>query len=146
MKKRKLSYKIAKFLSPILRPLLRISSPFLRIAKKFYNYYKKLLPDNFYNSWAMTNRDVCYVEKEIRYKPLISVVVPVFNPSSTHLIEMVYSVVNQHYDNWELVLVNTSNNISVRSQAEKCANIDDRIKVVDLEKNQGISNNTNIAI
>jgi glycosyltransferase involved in cell wall biosynthesis len=59
---------------------------------------------------------------------------------------MVYSVVNQHYDNWELVLVNTSNNISVRSQAEKCANIDDRIKVVDLEKNQGISNNTNIAI
>ena len=41
-------------------------------------------------------------EEEISYKPLISVVVPVYNVSMKMLKECIMSVVNQTYDNWEL--------------------------------------------
>ena len=59
---------------------------------------------------------------------------------------MVYSVVNQHYQNWELIMVNGSTNSSSRAQAQACAQIDIRIKVIDLPTNRGISANTNAGI
>lgn len=132
-------FKIAKFFFRLLRPLLRF-------AKKYYDQYKKLLPDHSYNAWATQNEEVCFVDDELGYKPLISIVVPLFNTPNHHLLKMVYSVVNQHYDNWELILTNASSDQNSRREAAHTAQIDSRIKVVEVEKNEGISANTNIAI
>src|SRR3990167_4344394 len=124
----------------------RLFRPWLERLKVVYDTYKTTLPDWSYNAWANTYKNYCYVEKEFRYMPTISVIVPVFNPSASHLLQAVYSVVNQHYENWELVLVNASDVPKLRRQTEALAQIDNRIKVVDVGKNMGISKNTNAAI
>jgi len=136
---RKYSYRFLRLFYPVARPGVRF-------ARKYYAYYRQLNLDGFYNSWAIAKQNVCFVETKFSYKPLISIVVPVFNPSSRHFVEMVYSVINQHYDNWELVLVNASAKKSARALTEECALIDDRIKIINLEDNLGISDNTNAGI
>src|SRR3990167_1798714 len=132
-------FKIAKFFFTLTKPLLLF-------AKKYYDQYKNLLPDHPYNAWATQNEEVCFVDSELGYKPLISIVVPLFNTPTHHFLKMVYSVVNQHYDNWELILANASSDQNSRREAAHTAQIDSRIKVVEVEKNEGISANTNIAI
>ncbi|HLG90568.1 MAG TPA: glycosyltransferase [Candidatus Saccharimonadales bacterium] len=104
------------------------------------------MPDNAYNAWADSNKNFCFVSKKISYRPLISIIVPVFNPRYNHLLEMVYSVINQHYDNWELLLVSASTNTKSRRQTEACIDIDVRIKIINVSGNKGISANTNAGL
>lgn len=85
-------------------------------------------------------------QDDFTYKPLISILVPVFNAPDYYLLPMVYSVVAQKYTNWELVLVNGSTEAAHRQLTEDCAQIDSRIKVAHLETNQGIAGNTNAGI
>lgn len=77
--------------------------------------------------------------------PLISVVVPLYN-TPIHLLDlMVASLTNQSYQKWELVLVNsTPGNRKLARALGKFG--DSRVKVVTLEKNLGISGNTNAGI
>lgn len=82
----------------------------------------------------------------LQKSPLISIVMPVYNPPYNYLLEAVYSVVNQTYDNWELVLVNASTNEGCRRQTEDCAGIDRRVKLVNINQNQGIAGNTNAGL
>src|SRR3990167_399159 len=79
-------FKIAKFFFTLTKPLLLF-------AKKYYDQYKNLLPDHPYNAWATQNEEVCFVDSELGYKPLISIVVPLFNTPTHHFLKMVYSVV-----------------------------------------------------
>jgi GT2 family glycosyltransferase/glycosyltransferase involved in cell wall biosynthesis len=78
-----------------------------------------------------------------RYRPLISVICPVFAPPPSVLVETIASVRAQTYDNWELVLVKAG------AQPEGVATVltacgDERqITVVDLDDNLGIAGNTN---
>ncbi|MEX0881317.1 MAG: glycosyltransferase, partial [Candidatus Saccharimonadales bacterium] len=104
------------------------------------------MPDSAYNAWASSNKDLCFVNKKINYAPLISIIVPVFNTRHEHLLEMVYSVVNQHYGNWELLLVNGSTKSDRRRQTVACAQIDTRIKIIAISGNKGISENTNAGL
>ena len=60
-------------------------------------------------------------EQELEYKPLISVVVPVYNVEPQMLTACIQSVQNQTYDNWELCLVDDcSTDAHVR---ELCGNL-----------------------
>lgn len=80
-----------------------------------------------------------------------SIVVPLYKTPQKYLDEMVDSIINQTYSNWELCLADGS----VDSKEEKSpltsvlqdyTEKDSRIKFVTLEKNMGISENTNGAI
>ena len=42
--------------------------------------------------------------ESLKYKPKISVIVPVYNVLDKHLIPCIESVINQEYTNWELCL------------------------------------------
>jgi glycosyltransferase involved in cell wall biosynthesis len=84
--------------------------------------------------------------KKLTHEPLISIVVPVFNPPAVHFLSMVYSVVNQTYPNWQLVLVNASSNKKARELTRDAKHIDDRITVANLQTNLGIAENTNAGI
>lgn len=76
---------------------------------------------------------------------LVSIVTPVYN-SEKFISETIQTVKNQTYQNWELLLVNdysTDNSENVIREYEKQ---DDRIKLINLEKNSGaaIARNTGI--
>lgn len=78
----------------------------------------------------------------------ISVLVPLYNTPINFLREMIDSVVEQTYPNWELCLADGSD--KKHKKVEKCckkyAARDSRIVYKKLEKNLGISENTNACI
>ena len=65
-----------------------------------------------YQEWIrlcdrITEGDILAFRKEaddLNHKPLISVVMPVFNPPKKFLIKAIESVLSQAYENWEFVL------------------------------------------
>ena len=74
--------------------------------------------------------------------PLFSIVVPLYNTKTDLLNELVGSVTDQVYANWELVLVNSTPK-NAKLKKVLTALTDPRIRVVELEQNLGISENTN---
>lgn len=82
------------------------------------------------------------------YTPKISVLVPLYNTPIKYLREMILSVQKQTYPNWELCLADGSDgeHSSVGEMVLEMQKQDDRIKYIKLEKNHGISENTNACI
>lgn len=107
-----------------------------------------------YNNWINhrlnpTLLDVQYKThiNNLKNKPLISIVVPVYNPSVTFLAAAIESVINQQYTNWELCLADdVSPNPEVRQLLEAYSKKDNRIKVVFRTTNGHISECTNSAL
>lgn len=77
--------------------------------------------------------------------PIISVVVPVYNPPAEYLEAMIQSVMEQTYPHWELCLADASTAPHVRPILQKTS-ADPRIKVRFLESNAGIVGNSNAAL
>lgn len=77
-----------------------------------------------------------------------SILVPLYNTPVNFLEEMINSVIGQTYGNWELCLADGSDSehTDVRECAERYAKADSRIVYRKLEKNLGISENTNACI
>lgn len=80
------------------------------------------------------------------YNPKISIIVPTYNTPLDFLIEMIDSVRNQSYSNWELCIADGSTNSTVKDYVTELQSTDDRIKLKLLDKNYGISGNTNEAL
>lgn len=79
-------------------------------------------------------------------KQLISIVVPVYNTPQVFLRQMIESVQNQSYSEWELCIGNASpENKEMKKILEEYKN-DARIKEVEIPENKGISQNTNRAM
>ncbi len=75
--------------------------------------------------------------------PRISIVVPLYNTPQQFLVELLDSVQNQTYRNWELCLVDAGQDETVRQTVQERAAADARIRYQKLEKNEGIAGNTN---
>jgi glycosyltransferase involved in cell wall biosynthesis len=79
-------------------------------------------------------------------KPVISILVPVFNVKAHHLNNCIRSVLYQSYPHWQLCLADDcSTEPHVRPLLQEWAERDQRIKLVFLENNQGIAGATNAA-
>ena len=77
----------------------------------------------------------------------ISVIVPAFRTPELFLCQMIDSLLNQTYTNWELCIANASPDDETMAHVLKeYTEKDSRIKVKDLEVNAGISENTNEAL
>lgn len=86
------------------------------------------------------------LEKELKYRPLISVIVPTYNTNLGFLRDCIESVQAQVYENWELIVVDdASPNEKVRKVIQEYADADDRIKTKFLKKNRHIAGATNEA-
>ena len=86
-------------------------------------------------------------KKRFSYRPLISIIVPCYNTDPVYLEEMLESVVNQSYDNWELCIADAGDSGRNDWIFEKYLSLyPDKIKIVKLKKNLGISGNTNEAL
>lgn len=77
-----------------------------------------------------------------------SILVPIYNTPRKFLRKMIRSVMDQTYSNWELCLADGSDkkHTNVGTICRKYASQDKRIKYKKLEKNLGISGNTNACI
>ena len=90
---------------------------------------------------------MCARIKKFNAKPLISVVMPVYNPNPAWLEEAIESVRKQIYPNWELCIADdASTNLDIRPMLERYAHEDKRIKVTFREKNGHISAASNSAL
>lgn len=84
---------------------------------------------------------------EFHYRPLISLLTPVYNTPLPVLREAIESVLNQSYDHWELCLADgASQDPAVREVLREYAARDPRIKFTLLDTNLGISGNSNAAL
>lgn len=87
---------------------------------------------------AFFSRDVVLLQTHF------SIIVPVFNTPVTVFRSMVTSVTRQWYPDWELILVDDcSSSIETKQALDWAKNSDDRIQVITLETNHGISDATN---
>ena len=112
------------------------------VEELFYNP----LINNDYNKWLDENK--CINEKkELKYKPLISIVIPVYNVKREYLEECIDSVLNQTYDNFEICIADDcSTNEETVNTLKEYEKRDKRIKVVYRKTNGHISEATNSAI
>lgn len=115
--------------------------------------YGDLQPEDMrYNEWYQKHRAgkaelKAQRENHFTHEPLISVLVPVYNPKMDQFEAMVSSVRNQTYGNWQLCFANgCKENKVVSERLEVLQREEIRIKVIVLEKNDGISENTNACL
>ncbi len=105
-----------------------------------------------YTNWLKKNQPT---EKELQkqkeekfaYNPKISIVVPMYKTPKKYLDEMIDSIRQQSYQNWELCLSDGSGeNSPIIDILRKYEKEDSRIRVVYTKKQMHISDNTNEAL
>jgi len=85
--------------------------------------------------------------ERLEYRPLISILVPVYDTAPRYLRLAVDSVLAQAYPEWELILCDDgSTNVGTRVALEEIARLDPRIRLHFLGANRGISAATNAAL
>ena len=142
-------------ISPMMNALRKIAllrhprSTIKRLVEKYWAPHRQKMA--YQNLIRRTERyDVSEVRRQIAsmaYKPLISLLVPVYNVDPKWLLKCVESIKNQYYDNWELCLADDcSTDVRVKPTLERIAAEDSRIKVVFREQNGHISRATNSAL
>ena len=107
-------------------------------ASKRLDYGTKSFP----NAEERRREEETVFPREIK----ISVLVPLYNTPEKFLREMIDSVVTQTYKNWELCLADGSDDkhTDVGRICQEYIEKDSRIKYQKIEKNLGISGNTNV--
>jgi len=141
-----------------LNPLIH----YLQYGKKegrFINYNEEkesdLLNEKSYLNWireydTFTELDLSIMKNSIddfSIKPLISIIMPVYNPNIKWLIEAIESVCNQIYNNWELCIADDcSTDPGIHPVLSEFQQKDPRIKVVFRTSNGHISAASNSAL
>jgi len=77
--------------------------------------------------------------------PLVSVITPFYN-TELYIAECIESVLGQTYVNWEYILVNNQSTDASRAIAERYAQSDSRIRLLDTPKHLGQVENFNAAL
>ena len=115
-------------------------------AKIKYKQREKIAMKN-YGTNSFPSEEVRKQEEEtvFDYMPVISILVPLYNTPQNFLEQMIGSVEYQTYKNWQLCLADGSDDAHsfVGEYCKKKAAADSRIVYKKLEKNEGISGNTN---
>lgn len=75
----------------------------------------------------------------------VSIITPVYN-SEKFIRETIVSVLNQTYNNWEMIFIDDCSNDSSESIIKEYLNKDNRFKYIKLKKNSGVANARNIGI
>ncbi len=85
-------------------------------------------------------------KKKWSYAPKISIAVPAYKTPELFLRQLIQSLQDQTYNNWELCIANASpQDASMEYVLKSCSAMDSRIVWKKLKENRGISENTNEA-
>lgn len=117
------------------------------VAKIKYKKIEKQAMEN-YGTKSFPDEATAKAQREeiFPYMPKISILVPLWNNKKEFQVEMLESVMNQTYQNWELCLADGSDAEHAYMEEicrEYMEKADGRIVYKKLEKNGGISGNTN---
>ena len=120
---------------------------------EFIRYVNRQLEPVYgdYNSWAKEHRTP---KRELRrqrahrfaFRPLISIVIPLYNTPREFLKVMLDSLLAQTYENFEICLADGSTTRQVGEFLKKQYGKERRIRYRKLKENKGISGNTNAAL
>ena len=130
----------------IRKSVLRL---FQKANEKIINSKKSVIEQESYLEWIKNNeptQDELEAQRnhKFKYLPLISVIVPMYNTKERYFKELVDSLKSQTYENFELCLADGSEQKS--EFIDRIIDNDTRIKYRKLEKNTGISGNSNEAL
>ena len=113
------------------------------------NQQNDQLQKKAYQNWIAQNepqeKDLSLQKKQkFKIQPKISIVVPMYNTDENFFLELLNSVFEQTYTNWQLCLAdgNEKQNETIWEVCSRCS----KIKYCFLEENKGISENTNQAL
>lgn len=142
-------FKVIKYLHP-----KRINKLGIKVRQVIYGGTPTAMIENMedaYKLWIKNNEpnsSELLQQKKVKFEcmPKISIVVPIYNTKDKFLIDMVQSVIDQTYTNWELCLADGgSENVNdIKYIISSFA--DDRIILKEISENKGIAGNTNEAI
>ncbi len=137
-------------MNKIAKVLLPTGSLRRRLVKKILVLFhlRSNVIAGYYNTWVHQQSDCPPLRDQLRDisgGPLISVIIPAYNPPPAYFEELIYSVISQAYQNWELILINASSKPESRATINDCKLKDGRIRIFETE-NKGISVNTNYGI
>ena len=115
---------------------------------------ERLTPEERYDLWlrltvlsGAPRRRMRREARRLRYRPLISVVVPVHDPEPGWLRAAIASVRGQTYENWELCLADDgSTREDVRRLLAAADRSDSRIRLRSDDRNRGIAEASNAAL
>lgn len=117
------------------------------IAHKIVNKYRQKQSIKIHGTNSFPNATRRKLEEETKFSKdiKISILVPLYNTPERFLREMIESVQAQTYQNWELCLADGSDkeHKEVYEICKSYIDNDERIVYRKLEKNEGISGNTN---
>ncbi|MDO4466889.1 MAG: glycosyltransferase [Bacillota bacterium] len=120
----------------------------VRTAKRVFLRKKEVFR---YNEWLKNQEPnekeyASQAQMLFPYSPKISVIVATFNTKESYLKEMIDSLVEQSYSNWELCIADGSTTNDVECYVKEHYGNEERIVFKKLEKNYGISGNMNAAL
>jgi O-antigen biosynthesis protein len=126
-----------------LNRMLSPAGPDMRHIERDYAAWIRL----YDRTDAESRRSIVAEIARMAHPPLISVLMPVFNPSPKHLLAAIHSVRDQYYPWWELCISDdASTNPIVMDILRKAAASDHRIRLVQRERNGHISAASNSAL
>lgn len=156
------------YLSPRLQRIAKSPKSLFSMSKKAWRIFrsqgwlglklamvKNFRSDNEYQQWWEhygmlfdTDREAIKSRiREMAYRPKVSILMPVFNPSELWLRKALDSVCKQLYPDWELCIADDGSTLSfVRKILEEYEQRDERIKVVFRSENGHISAASNSAL
>ncbi len=107
----------------------------------------KLDENQIYNLWIEKNEIHIQETIELKYTPLISIVTPTYNTEKKYLVQMIESVLNQTYTNWELCIADdASTNQDTINTLKEYESKYQNIKITYRKKNGHISEASNSAL
>ena len=114
-------------------------------------FHKEPEKTDDYEQWILKHRpDKKTFRKQkktvFQQKPLISIVVPLYQTPEPYLRELIDSVKAQSYENWQLCLADGSPDDRLKGFLDRNYGKENRIVYRKLEQNGGISVNTNEAV
>lgn len=124
-----------------------------KVVKRGMDGVKRVLKigHNSYGAWEKAHRvtEEAFISQRTEQFPImpkISVVVPAYRTPEKFLREMIDSLLEQSYGNWELCIGDGSMDESICHILAEYAERDGRVRYAVLEQNYGISGNTNKAL
>jgi O-antigen biosynthesis protein len=123
-------------------------------SKRWANLVIPAVGKTSYDAWMLQNSPTTEALQTMnraiaafRYQPVISIIVPTYNPPEEFLRDAIESVIGQVYPHWELCIADdASTQPHVQAVLQEYADLDARIKVVLREKNGHISAASNAAL
>ncbi len=112
--------------------------------------HQQFFYSSFHKELQLTEADIDKAKAEIEkmtYKPVFSIIMPVYNVDEPWLVKAIESVIQQIYPHWELCIANdASAKPHIKPLLDKYASLDKRIKVVHRAQSGNISAASNSAI